>query len=64
MTQSITILQVFPNKRRKTPLITTPLTKEAIAFYRIKYPRGVLKTVELDTKRSNRKEDRNNERLR
>lgn len=52
MTQSITVLQVFPNKRRKTPLITTPLTKEAIAFYRIKYPRGVLKTVELDTKRS------------
>ena len=49
---TLTVLQVFPNKRRKTPLITTPLTKEAIAFYRIKYPRGILKTVELDTKRS------------
>ena len=49
---TLTVLQVFPNKRRKTPLITTPLTKEAIAFYRIKYSRGILKTVELDTKRS------------
>ena len=47
-----TMLQVFPNKRRKTPLITTPFTDEAYDLYKAKYPEGVLKTVELDIKRS------------
>lgn len=52
MEQSITLLQVFPNKKRKTPLITTPFTDEAFFLYKAKYPEGILKTVELDIKRS------------
>ena len=52
MTQSIILLLIYNNKRRKTPLITCPFTEEAYAFYKASHPDWILKAVELDTKRS------------
>lgn len=41
-------LAIYPNKRRKTPLVTTPYSLSSYVYYKLNHPEWIIRLEERD----------------